>query len=243
MNPEITTILSKFQELIKYKFKQEELLKEALTTPQLANEIGINDYNFLETLGDAVLKIIFITKLYNDGKGIRDPGTITKIKQKLENDNILRKIALEKMNLDKFIFKSEKQKIKNTKVLADVFEAICGALYLDSGRNINLVEKKIVNRFYTDYSSIISSSKIFIKNELIEYLQKKFRITPRILCEYENLGTDNEPKWVAKNPKIFPEDLKITLPKDLISKKSSSIGGADQDIYEKILMYLRRQYF
>ena len=55
------------------------MLKEALTTPQLAHQLNVNDYNFLETLGDSIIKVIFITKLYNDG--IKDPGKITKIKQ------------------------------------------------------------------------------------------------------------------------------------------------------------------
>ncbi len=241
MESEVDIKLARFQEFIEYKFEREELLKESLTTPQLANETGGNDYNFLETLGDAVIKVIFITKLYNDGKGIREPGIITKIKQQLENDHVLRKIAREKMNLDKFIFKSEKQQIKNTKILADIFEAVCGALYLDSGSDMKLVESKIIDRFYDNFYEIVSRSRIFNKSELIEYLQKKFSITPRIECEYENLGTDNEPKWVAKNPKIYPEDLKIVLPKEIISKISNSKVGADQDIYEKILIYLKRQ--
>ena len=53
----------KFQEFISYKFTNEQLLEEALTTPKLGNELGIPDYEFLETLGDAIIKIIFINSI------------------------------------------------------------------------------------------------------------------------------------------------------------------------------------
>ncbi|MFX1238697.1 MAG: ribonuclease III domain-containing protein [Promethearchaeota archaeon] len=241
MNSTENIKLSKFQQLIDYKFKYQKYLREALTTPQLAHELGTNDYNFFETLGDAVIKVIFITQLFKNGTGVRDPGVITKMKQRLENDNTLKKIARNKMQLEKFIFKSEKQDINNTKILADVFEAICGAIYLDSAHNIKIVEEKIINRFYGNYFQIIAKSRIFNKSDLIEFLQKKYRITPRIECEYENRGSDNRAKWVAKDPKIFPEELDIILPKGIMSKECKSIGDAEQDIYKKILDVLKSQ--
>ena len=92
--------LRKFQEFIGYNFNDEELLAQSLTTPRLGNEIGKPDYEFLETLGDAVIKLIFILKLYKFG--IRDPGTITKIKASLESDKTLGRVA-NQMNLKDFI--------------------------------------------------------------------------------------------------------------------------------------------
>ncbi|MFX1381489.1 MAG: ribonuclease III domain-containing protein [Promethearchaeota archaeon] len=229
--------LTEFQELIDYKFKNEDLLKEALTTPQLAHQLEVNDYNFLETLGDSIIKVIFITKLYRDG--IKDPGKITKIKQRLENDDTLRKIAKNEMELDKFVLKSKKQRLKGTKILADVFEAICGAIFLDSGYDIKIVEEKIIAKFFSNFNSIIKESKIFQKSRLIEYLQKKHRITPHIECEYINKGSDHAPKWIAKNPKIHPKSLLIELPENLKSRSSKSIQEAEQDLYEKIYYILK----
>jgi len=130
--------IRKFQEFIDYKFKNEDCLVQSLTTPRLANETGVLSYEFLETLGDAVIKLIFILKIYH--KGIQDPGKITKKKALFESDNAL-KIVANKINLQEFIFKSGKQQIKGTRILADVFEAICGAIFLDSNQNINLVEE------------------------------------------------------------------------------------------------------
>ena len=233
--------LEELQEFIDYKFTNLEYLIEALTTPQLANELHANDYDFLETLGDAVMKTIFIVKLFNYGKGIRDPGRITKIKQRLENDETLKKIARKKMNLNRYVLKSQKQEIKGTKILADVFEAICGAIFLDSGCDIKIVEEKMINRFFGDFNSIIKDSTIFNKSKLIEYIQKIHRITPRIECKYENHGTDNRPKWIAKTPKIYPENLLLKLPASLESEEYKSINEAEQDLYGKILKILKNK--
>ena len=116
--------------------------------------------------------------------------------------------------------------------------AICGAIFLDSGQNINIVEEIMINRFFDDFNSIIKDSTIFNKSELIEYIQKLHRMTPRIECVYENHGTDNKPKWIAKSPKIYPEKLLIKLPQSLRSKEYKSINEAEQNLYKKILDYL-----
>ena len=230
--------LRELQEFIGYQFHNLDYLIEALTTPQLAHELQTNDYDFLETLGDAVMKTIFIVKLFDNGKGIRDPGRITKIKQRLENDETLKKIAKQELNLSKYVLKAQKQEIKGTKILADVFEAICGAIFLDSGQDIRIVEEKMINRFFDDFEAIIEDSTIFNKSQLIEYIQKLHRITPRIECIYENHGTDNKPKWIAKSPKIYPEKLSLKLPKNLKSNEFKSINEAEQNLYKKILDYL-----
>ena len=231
--------LKELQEFIGYKFNNINYLIEALTTPQLAHELQTNDYDFLETLGDAVMKTIFIVKLFDNGKGIRNPGRITKIKQRLENDETLKKIAKEKLALNRYILKSQKQEIKGTKILADVFEAICGAIFLDSGRDIKMVEEKMIDRFFfEDFNEIIKDSTIFNKSKLIEYIQKLHRMTPRIECVYENHGTDNKPRWIAKSPKVYPEKLSIKLPKEMKSEEFKSINEAEQNLYKKILDYL-----
>ena len=70
-------------------------------------------------------------------------------------------------------------------------------------------------------------------------MQKQYRITPRIECDYQNKGSDHAPKWIAKNPKIFPKTLQIILPFKLKSKSSKSIQEAEQDLYIKIYNYLQ----
>ncbi|MFX0137857.1 MAG: ribonuclease III domain-containing protein [Candidatus Hodarchaeota archaeon] len=233
--------LRKFQEFIKYEFKNDRLLAEALTTPKLANEIGAPSYDFLETLGDAVIKVIFILKLYRIG--IKDSGNITKIKSNLESDNAIKKVA-NRIKLENYIFKTEDQKIKGTRILADVFEAICGALFLDSDCNLSLIEKKIIDAFYEDLDIIIQNSLISSKNVLLEFLQDKFKVNVIIELEYTKRGHEHDPIWIAKNPKIFEAGSQkelIMIAKDLKSAKFKNKKDAEKDIYAKILKYLEKK--
>jgi len=231
-------ILGQFQDFINYRFNKPELLLQALTTPQFGNEKGILHYQILETLGDAILKLILSLKLYN--KGEVDPGELTKTKQHLEDNQTFQKIAME-MELGKFIFSSKKQRVKDTLILADVFEAICGAIFIDSGNNLQVVEKIIIDRFITDWESLTKDSPHLYKNQLLEYLQNKFKITPTIKFDYEKLGPDNDTHWIAKNPEIVDDNQKelIKVPNYLKSEKFKKIKDAEKNISLKILKYLQ----
>ena len=230
--------IGQFQDFINYRFNKPEMLLQALTTPQYANEKKILHYQILETLGDAVIKLIFSLKLYNNGE--IDPGKLTKTKQQLEDNQTFQKIGME-MELWKYIFSSKRQKVKDTSILADVFEAICGAIFLDSGNNLQVVEKIIIDRFITDWEVLIKESPHLYKNQLLEYLQNKFKITPTIKFDYEKLGPDNDAHWIAKNPEIVDNDQKelIKVPIYLKSDKYKKIKDAEKDISQKILKYLQ----
>jgi len=233
--------LRKFQDSINYEFKNEKLLVQALTTPSFANETGVDSYDFLETLGDAVIKIIFILKL--NRKGIKNSGKITKIKASLESDDALKKVA-QKINLEDYIFKTENQRIKDTRIPADVFEAICGAIFLDSDYNLNLVEQKVIDPFYDDLSIIMQNSFISSKNVLLEILQERFKTSINIKLEYSKGGLEHDPIWIAKNPKILEKTKQIELikiPKKLKSSKFRNKKDAEKDIYAKILKYIEQK--
>ena len=230
-------ILDQFQDFINYRFNKPEILLQALTTSQFANEKKIPSYQILETLGDAVIKLIFSFKLYI--KGEVDPGNLTKTKLRLEDNQTFQKIALG-MELWKYIFSSKKQRVKDSSILADVFEAICGAIFIDSGNNLQVVEKIIIDRFITDWESLIKESPHLYKNQLLEYLQNKFKITPTIKFDFEKLGPDNDTRWIAKNPEIVDNNQKelIKVPKNLKSEKLKTKLEAEKNISLKILKYL-----
>jgi len=231
--------IDKFQEYIDYYFNNEDLLAQALTTPALGNEIGELNYEFLEILGDAIIKIVFILKLSQ--KGIKDPGRITKIKAVLESDKNLIRIA-KQINLEEFLFKTERQQVKGTRILADVFEAICGAMFLDSNQNLNIVEDKMINPFLKNLDSIIENSTINNKSRLLEYLQERFKTRIMIKLGYEKGGFDHDPIWIAKKPQIIDklsEKILIDLPAETKSREFGNKREAEMDIYLKILNYLK----
>ncbi|MBY8980774.1 MAG: hypothetical protein KGD72_10310 [Candidatus Lokiarchaeota archaeon] len=230
-------ILDQFQDFINYRFNKPELLLQALTTSQFANEKNIPSYQILETLGDAVIKLIFSFKLYI--KGEIDPGNLTKTKLRLEDNKTFQKIAMG-MEMWKYIFSSKNQRVKDSSILGDVFEAICGAIFIDSGNNLQVVEKIIIDRFITDWESLIKESPHLYKNQLLEYLQYKFKETPTIKLDYERLGPDDDARWIAKNPEIVDNDQKelIKVPRNLKSDIFKTHKDAEKNISLKILKYL-----
>ena len=235
--------LEEFQKILDYDFKDINLLKQALTTPQLGKQLNVRDYNSLEILGDAVIKLILILKLFKKSNDeIRDQGEITKIKQQLENDVTLSKIAKDYFNLDNFILKAPKQIIEGTRILADVFEAICGAIFMDSGLEIKIVEETVINKFFNDLNKILQEISILNKNKLLEYIQQKYRVTPVIKVEFSNKGPDHSPTWVAKNPTILDRQNNVLVPinKSIKSKACKSKKEAEQELYFKIFNHLRK---
>jgi ribonuclease-3 len=233
--------IRKFQDFIDYKFKNEELLVQSLTTPRFAYESDdeLENYEFLETLGDAVIKLIFILEIYKTG--IKDPGEITKIKAGLESDIALKEVA-NKMGLYKFIFNAKKEVVDGTRILADVFEAICGALFLDSEYDIDLVTRKMIYPFFENFDDTLIHTRIPTKNDLLEFLQEKFKTNIFVKLEYEKSGPEHDPIWVAKNPRLIENETRkiiIDLPNSLKSKLFSNKKDAERDIYQSILNYLK----
>ncbi|MFX0024924.1 MAG: ribonuclease III domain-containing protein [Candidatus Hermodarchaeota archaeon] len=238
MNKQVEPKLIEFQKFIDYKFNNPKILLQALTTPQFGNENDLPHYEILETLGDAVIKLIFSLKIYNEGE--EDPGILTKTKQCLENNRTFSKIA-SNMRLNNYIFSSKKQNINGTSILADVFEAICGALYIDSNYNLKLVEQKIIDRFIENWDLFIEESSNFSKNELLEFLQNKLKLTPNIRYEYEKLGPQHNLRWIAKNPKFLDQNEKeiIKIPSNLKSRQFTNKKDAEKELSEIILKYLK----
>ncbi len=224
--------LKLFQELINYQFQNREILLEALTTPLYGNENNLSHYEILETLGDAVIKLIFSLKIYNSGEN--DPGRLTKTKQCLEDNQTFLKVATE-IKLWKYIISSKKQKVRDTSILADVIESICGAIYIDSGNNLEIVEQKIINTYFYDWDALIEGSSNLFKNQLLEYLQNIFKITPTIKFEYEKLGPDNDARWIVKNPEILDkkQNRLLNLPDNLRSEKFRRIKDAEKESFDR----------
>ena len=175
--------------------------------------------------------------------GIKGSDEITKIKANLESDKALTKVA-KKIQLEKFIFKTENQRIKDTRILADISEAVCGAIFLDSDYDLNLVEQKVIDPFYDELDILIQNSIISRKNVLLEILQERFKTSVIIKLEYEKYGEEHDPIWIARNPKILEKTKQIELmkiPKKLHSSKFRNKKDAEKDIYAKIIKYLEQK--
>jgi len=122
---------------ISYTFKDQALLIRALTRSAYAREAGLPDgqhMDALAVLGDAAIDLFVIEEIIAAGE--YDKGIITNRKVHAVNMLSLR-IAAESLDLGAYVFwgKGEmSQEIWHSgRVLAECYEALIGALYLDGG--------------------------------------------------------------------------------------------------------------
>ena len=130
--------INKFQQVIGYKFQNTDLLIQALTHSSFVNEQKINkkpDYERLEFLGDAILEMVsseYLFKKYPDKK----EGEMSKIRATLVCEGALAYDA-ETLRIREYIQfgKGEEATGGRNKesIIADVMEAVIGALFLDGG--------------------------------------------------------------------------------------------------------------
>lgn len=131
-------MFSEFEDIINYKFKNKELLKQAFTHSSFAHERKmsyLNNNERLEFLGDAVLEITISLYLYQKFPNMSE-GELTKFRANIVCEGSLAKGATT-INIGKYILlgKGEEQTGGRNRdsILSDVFEAIIGAVYLDGG--------------------------------------------------------------------------------------------------------------
>lgn len=119
--------------LAKYNIKlsNENLLKIALTHSSYSNEHGGENYERLEFLGDAVLQLI--TSEYFYKKYDYQEGELSKIRASFVCEEALAQYAKD-VGIDKHI-KVGNGQIRNINdtIIADTFESVLGAVYLDQG--------------------------------------------------------------------------------------------------------------
>ena len=172
--------IEKLKTVLNYRFNNRSLLKTALTHRSFAVENGLKyDNQRLEFLGDAVLEIILTEHLYNLYPD-EDEGNMTKMRSAMVREETLAEFA-RKIQLGNFIYmgKGEMENGGNERnsTLADLFEALLGAWYLDGGMQIvKDFIMGLVNEFFPDPAYLLRS--INPKGLLQEYSQKQWGATP-----------------------------------------------------------------
>jgi len=130
--------LSSLEKTIKFNFKDKQLLKMALTHRSYLNEHPKEDLSSnerLEFLGDAILEFIVSEKLFALFPNL-DEGILTTFRSQIVKTGSLAEVA-GKFDLGDFLFLSKGEEEtggrKNRSLLANAFEALIGAIFLDQG--------------------------------------------------------------------------------------------------------------
>lgn len=180
--------ISEFEELIGYKFKNKKLIINALSHSSYANETknpsGSNER--LEFLGDSVLSVVVSDYLYKNLNSVAE-GDLTKLRASLVCEKSLHVFA-QRIHLGEYILLGKGE--ENTggrerpSILADAFEAVIAAVYLDGG--IEAARKHILNFIPSD---LVHGAKMAFgdfKTVLQEVVQKN----PEEKVEYVLIGEE-----------------------------------------------------
>ncbi len=130
------TIMNPLEKRLKYKFRNPLLLAEAMTHPSLGHETQRHhfDNQRLEFLGDAVLQLIFTEWLFDHFKTFSE-GQLTKLRSRLVSREGLTTHAV-RLNLGLHLMMGRGEEAsggrERSSALADAYEALIGAIYLDS---------------------------------------------------------------------------------------------------------------
>lgn len=162
------------EERIGYQFRNQSLLAEALTHPSIGHETQRRhfDNQRLEFLGDAVLQLVITEQLFRQFAGEAE-GQLTKLRSRLVSREALKRHALA-LDLGKFLMLGRGEEAsggrQRSSTLADAFEALIGAIYLDS--DLETARQFIVRTAAGDFEQIKRQpTDVNPKGQLQEILQ------------------------------------------------------------------------
>ena len=132
--------LSELEKMINYEFSNKFILEKALSHRSYSVEKNLNfDNQRLEFLGDAVIEIILTEYLFVRYQH-EDEGRLTKMRSVFAQQEALATLA-RKINLGDYLMMGKGEIESGGKgrdsTLADTFEALMGAIYLDGGLQVS----------------------------------------------------------------------------------------------------------
>lgn len=169
--------LKEFQEKIGYTFRNEGLLRQALTHSSYANEKymkKLSDNERLEFLGDAVLELSSSEFLYKHYEELPE-GKLTTLRASIVCEPTLA-LCTEPLNLGDYLFLGKGEDLtggrKRKSILSDALEAVIGAIYLDGGftNAKEFVEKFILTDI--EHKKLFYDSKTILQEVVQEEHEK-----------------------------------------------------------------------
>jgi ribonuclease-3 len=213
---------SKFEESIGVVFKNKDLLRQAFTHRSYINEhkgLGWEHNERLEFLGDAVLELVVTRYLY-DKYPDKPEGDLTSFRAALVKTTTISDAASD-FGMEEFLLLSKGESKDKGRarqyILADTFEAVTGAIYLDLGYEVakEFIEKGI---FHRTEEMVKKGLWIDDKSLFQEKAQEEVGITPSYKVVSET-GPDHDKDF---NVAVYLNDEKVA------EARGKSKQGAEQ---------------
>ena len=195
-------MLEDLEKKLEIKFNNIDLLKQAVTHRSYLNEhrsYKLDHNERLEFLGDAVLELVVTEYLY---KNYPNPeGEMTNWRASLVNGEMLAKIAKE-LGVEQYLLMSKGESKDTGKarqyLLANAFESITGAIYLDQKEDgYKKCQEFIMKNVVCELPNIIEN-KLYMdpKSRFQEESQDKAGVTPSYKV-LEEVGPDHDKKFIV----------------------------------------------
>lgn len=211
---------------IDYEFANSLLLAEALTHPSLAYESRKPSFDNqrLEFLGDAVIQLILTDELYRLFPEFNE-GNLTKLRSRLVSRDALFGYA-KKIGLGSYLMLGKGEEASGGRdrpsSLADAFEALAGAIYLDSG--FEQVRSFLLNNFSEFIEEITAEpEENNPKGELQEHLQSISPSSPSYAIVSQE-GPDHQKRFLAE---VKWEGLNLGRGSGLSKKEAETAAAAE----------------
>ena len=190
--------LKKLESRLDIRFKDRARLLQALTHRSAAAERGMADNERLEFLGDAVVGLVIGEYLYEKFPGYNE-GNLAKSKSYIVSETSLADAAMA-LGLDEFVRVSTGEESsggrRRRSILADAFEALVAAVYLDSGIRS---ARRIIRNALKDAieGSVRDELRRDFKSALQERTQARERLTPTYRVVQED-GEQHDRTFVSQ---------------------------------------------
>lgn len=181
------------------KFKNKKLLEQVFIHRSYLNEItsDLPSNERLEFLGDAVLSLVVSFDLFKR-RSKDNEGDLTNLRAYIVKTKSLAK-ASKKLNLGKSLLLSKGEELgggrQNLQILANTYEALLGAIFLDQGLDKvqRVIKETLLSLFEKELK--IGPPKDS-KSTLQEIVQEKFRKSPKY-ATLETIGPDHAKQFVV----------------------------------------------
>lgn len=218
--------LKQLMSQLQYEFQNIDLLRQALTHRSAQT---INNER-LEYLGDAILSFVIADALYQRFPTQKE-GNLSRLRSELVKGVTLAEIARELALGEVLILGPGELKsggFRRDSILADAFEALIGAVYLDS--DITTVQTMILNCYHQRLNALNASGvKKDPKTQLQEYLQSRQQPLP-VYSVYALQAEDHNP--------LFEAHCQVAVLKEVVIATGTSHKKAEQQAAEQTLRLL-----
>lgn len=189
---------SEIEKVLGYTFSNRNILTRAFVHSSFINEhkaLSLKHNERLEFLGDSVLNLIVTEYLFRNFPDITE-GELSALRSHIVSAPSCTEFV-QKLGCGKYILVGKGEQINagrsKTSIMADLFEAILGAIYLDGG--LEKTRLFFFHHFSPIIEKMVSQPQMNFKARLQEHIQKTKHQIPHYLV-LEESGPDHEKKFV-----------------------------------------------